>query len=93
MDEIKANIFTKNILVHQSDIDELGHVNNVVYLGWAQDVAAAHWEALATPEIRQQNVWVALRHEIDYLGAAFEHETGCQYLGGRNYRSTINQAC
>jgi acyl-CoA thioester hydrolase len=74
MDEIKANIFTKNILVHQSDIDELGHVNNVVYLGWAQDVAAAHWEALATPEIRQQNVWVALRHEIDYLGAAFEHD-------------------
>jgi acyl-CoA thioester hydrolase len=74
VEEIKANVFSKNILVHQSDIDELGHVNNVVYLGWAQEVAAAHWDVLATPEIKQLNVWVVLRHEIDYLGAAFEND-------------------
>ncbi|MBK7650536.1 MAG: acyl-CoA thioesterase [Flammeovirgaceae bacterium] len=74
MEEIKANVFSKNILVYQSDIDELGHVNNVVYLGWAQEVAAAHWNVLATPEIKKLNVWVVLRHEIDYLGAAFEND-------------------
>ncbi len=74
MAEVKTPVFSQNILVYQSDIDELGHVNNVVYLGWAQEVAAAHWNVLATPEIKKLNVWVVLRHEIDYLGAAFEND-------------------
>jgi acyl-CoA thioester hydrolase len=52
------------------DIDELGHVNNVVYLRWVQDVAIAHWETAATPEQRVQVAWVAVRHEIDYKQAA-----------------------
>lgn len=51
-------------------IDELGHVNNVVYLAWIQDVAIAHWQHLTTPEQRERIVWVALRHEIDYLAEA-----------------------
>lgn len=49
-----------------ADIDELGHVNNAVYLFWAQDVAVAHWRSAAPPSLREQFVWVALRHEIDY---------------------------
>ena len=49
-----------------ADIDELGHVNNVVYLRWVQDVAIAHWQAAATPEQQAALAWVALRHEIDY---------------------------
>ena len=48
------------------DIDELGHVNNAVYLVWAQDIAVAHWRAVASDEMRAAQVWVALRHEIDY---------------------------
>jgi acyl-CoA thioester hydrolase len=48
------------------DIDELGHVNNTVYLRWVQDVATAHWQALAAPESQAAIVWVVLRHEIDY---------------------------
>ena len=31
------------IRVDAADIDELGHVNNIVYLRWVQDVATAHW--------------------------------------------------
>jgi len=48
-----------------SDIDALGHVNNIVYLRWVQDAAIAHWSALATAEMQQEIVWMVLRHEID----------------------------
>ena len=53
-------------VVEPGDIDDLGHVNNVVYLRWVQDVAAAHWEATIAPEERVDVAWVVLRHEIDY---------------------------
>lgn len=52
--------------VTAADIDELGHVNNVVYLRWVQDVAIAHWTAAAEPAWLQEVAWVAVRHEIDY---------------------------
>ncbi len=48
------------------DIDDLDHVNNVVYLRWVQDVAAAHWESATSPAERAEIAWVVLRHEIDY---------------------------
>lgn len=48
------------------DIDDLGHVNNVVYLRWVQEVAIAHWSSAATPEQQAAVAWVAIRHEIDY---------------------------
>ena len=62
--------FELPLKIQSSDIDELGHVNNVVYLAWVQDVAIAHWNFLTTPEQRDRHVWVALRHEIDYLAEA-----------------------
>ena len=52
--------------VTADDIDDLGHVNNVVYLRWVQDVAAAHWESATSPAERADIGWVVLRHEIDY---------------------------
>ncbi len=55
--------------VAAQDIDGQGHVNNVVYLRWAQDVAVAHWEALAPAEDQTATGWIVLRHEIDYKGA------------------------
>jgi len=63
--------FKLRIEVKPEDIDELGHVNNVVYLGCVQLVAATHWNSLSTREIRSKNIWVALRHEIDYVNPAF----------------------
>ena len=52
------------------DIDELDHVNNTVYLRWVQDVATAHWRAVASAEMQAAFVWVVLRHEIDYKAPA-----------------------
>ena len=66
-----ANAFQLTITVQTADIDELKHVNNVVYLRWVQDVAAAHWEAIASREMREKYSWVVLRHEIDYKNPAF----------------------
>lgn len=37
---------------------------------WVQDVATAHWRALASAEAQEEVAWVALRHEIDYLRPA-----------------------
>ena len=50
-----------------ADIDELGHVNNAVYLVWVQAVATAHWQAVARSADIARYVWVVTRHEIDYL--------------------------
>lgn len=58
------------ITVQASDIDAMNHVNNVVYVQWVQDAAAAHWNAFAPSEIREKYNWVVLRHEIDYRNAA-----------------------
>ena len=62
--------FELHIRIKAEDIDDLGHVNNVVYLSWVQHVAIAHWAFLTTPKHREKFVWVALRHEIDYLAQA-----------------------
>jgi acyl-CoA thioester hydrolase len=61
-----ANAFEQIIHVEASDIDELGHVNNVVYVRWVQDVATAHWRAVASVAAQAELVWMVLRHEIDY---------------------------
>ena len=62
--------FELPVRVVPEDFDELGHVNNVVYLRWVQDVAIAHWRAAATPAQQEQLAWVAHRHEIDYKAPA-----------------------
>ena len=49
-----------------ADVDELGHVNNTVYLRWVQDIATAHWRAVASAESQAAVVWVVVRHEVDY---------------------------
>lgn len=59
-------VFRLSFAPQPSDIDENGHVNNVVYLRWAQDLGVAHWRSVAPPEAQATWAWVAVRHEIDY---------------------------
>jgi acyl-CoA thioester hydrolase len=56
--------------VEAADIDELGHVNNTVYVRWVQEIATAHWRASAPPDAQADLVWVVARHEIDYKHSA-----------------------
>ena len=62
--------FEINVSVTPGDIDEQNHVNNTVYLRWVQDVATAHWKAIASREAQEGIGWVVLRHEIDYIAPA-----------------------
>lgn len=62
-------VFTVPLDVRPEHIDANGHVNNVVYVGWLQDVGTAHWNARFDEATRARWSWVALRHEIDYLRA------------------------
>lgn len=58
-----------------AEIDELGHVNNAVYLVWAQEVATAHWRSMTSKAMQGEVVWVVLRHEIDYRDPVLPGET------------------
>jgi acyl-CoA thioester hydrolase len=66
--------FSHSLKVSEQDIDILGHVNNVVYLRYVQEVATAHWHHAASEALQQKYLWVVLRHEIDYLRPAFLNE-------------------
>lgn len=58
--------------VAESDIDQLGHANNVAYVRWVQDVAAAHWHHLYPPAADlPPQVWVVQEHRIRYLRSAY----------------------
>jgi len=72
----RRKVFRLDFPPTPADIDENGHVNNVVYLRWAQDLGVAHWKSLAPAEAQATWAWVALRHEIDYRRALLPGETG-----------------
>lgn len=75
--------FEHSFIVRPDEIDEQGHVNNVRYVQWIQDVAVAHWFQAASAEQLNTLTWVVLRHEIDYLRPAFADEeiTACTWVG------------
>ena len=55
------------------DIDRLGHVSNITYVRWLQEVAEAHstsvgWDHAAYVALGA--VFVVRRHEIDYRASA-----------------------
>jgi len=69
-------------------MDELGHVNNVVYLSWVQDVAKAHWFAVSTPEETALQAWVAVAHEIEYKKPAIAGDR----LVARTWIGTVSRS-
>jgi acyl-CoA thioester hydrolase len=59
-------MFERLIKVRDSDLDELNHVNNVVYLQWVQDIASAHWREIAPRGFDRDYQWVVLKNTIEY---------------------------
>ncbi len=62
--------FALDITAAPEDVDELGHVSNVVYVRWIQDVAMGHsiaagWDHAAYRRLGA--VFVVRKHEIEYL--------------------------
>ncbi|MFN3553031.1 MAG: acyl-CoA thioesterase [Novosphingobium meiothermophilum] len=70
-----SNRHTLTFTAGPEHIDELGHVNNAVWVNWIQDIATAHWAAVASAEHQQAYVWVVTRHEIDYRGNIAEGQS------------------
>ena len=68
-------MFSHTIKPAPEDIDIMGHVNNVVYLRYVQEVAEAHWTTKGTKQQQEETLWVVLRHEIDYKKPALQEDT------------------
>ena len=78
-------VFEMELVAGPEHIDELGHVNNAVWVQWMEQVAVAHWRSVADPAHQDDYVWVVVRHEIDYLRAVLEGEriVGRTWVGER----------
>jgi len=65
--------FTFAFVVPDQAIDENGHVNNVYYVQWMQDVAVQHYAALGglPPTQALGATWVVRSHLITYFNPAF----------------------
>ncbi len=70
------SILTCEIAVPPDAIDANGHVNNVVYVQWMQDVAVRHsLESGGTQAMHEAGAtWVARSHHVEYLRPAFAGE-------------------
>jgi acyl-CoA thioester hydrolase len=71
-----SSVYFKTFLIPQSAIDENGHVNNVMYVQWMQDIAVEHYEAIGGVNPMQLigATWVVREHRIEYLLPAFAGE-------------------
>src|ERR1700719_3814041 len=72
------HLFTKTFPIPGEAIDELGHVSNLKYIAWMQEIAIQHSVARGWPAERYLQsgaVWVVRSHFITYLRPAFEAET------------------
>lgn len=70
-----SSIYSKTITIPSSAIDENGHVNNVVYVQWMQDIAIEHYASIGGVEAQGPDAtWVIRKHSIEYFLPAFEGE-------------------
>jgi acyl-CoA thioester hydrolase len=66
-------IFRHEFEVPESALDRNGHVNNVQYVQWMQDVAVMHADAAGCSAATDAAgaTWVARSHWVEYLRPAF----------------------
>jgi acyl-CoA thioester hydrolase len=67
-------MYTRRFAVPSDAIDVNGHVNNLAYVAWMQDVAIEHSAAAGWPLARYQAIgaaWVVRSHFVEYLRPLF----------------------
>jgi len=71
-----SEIYRYEFTVPESAVDQNGHVNNVVYVQWMQDVAVLHSDAVGGTRAMHEagGTWVVHSHRIEYLSPAFAGE-------------------
>jgi acyl-CoA thioester hydrolase len=55
--------------VCENDLDDLKHVNNVVYVEWIQEISREHWQKVSK-NVVDNYIWVVRRHDITYYDGA-----------------------
>jgi acyl-CoA thioester hydrolase len=71
------SIYSKQFDVPAEAIDRQGHVSNLAYVAWMQDVAIEHSAAAGWPLERYLGIgagWVVRSHFIEYLRPVFAAE-------------------
>lgn len=67
--------YSKSFTIPKESIDENGHVNNVAYIQWMQDIAVEHYAAIGGIEAQgNEATWVIREHKVEYFLPAFEGE-------------------
>ena len=70
-----SSVYSKLIKIPQNVIDENGHVNNVAYVQWMQDIAVEHYASIGGIETQgNESTWVVREHKVEYLLPAFVDE-------------------
>ena len=71
-----TGVYRHRFTVPESAVDQNGHVNNVVYVQWMQDVAVLHYEAAGGSKAMEDAgaTWVARSHHIEYLKPLYAGE-------------------
>ncbi len=71
-----SSVYSKTFVIPAPAIDENGHVNNVAYVQWMQDIAVEHYAAIGGVKPTQLvgATWVVREHKIEYLLPAFVKE-------------------
>jgi len=68
-------IYSKTITVPATVIDENGHVNNVTYVQWMQEIAVEHYSSIGGIQAQGPDAtWVIREHRIEYHLPAFANE-------------------
>ena len=70
-----SSVYSKTITIPSHAIDENGHVNNVTYVQWMQDIAVEHYSSIGGIKAQgPDSTWVVREHRIEYLLPAFSDE-------------------
>ena len=70
-----SSTYSKTITIPNNAIDENGHVNNVAYVQWMQDIAVEHYESIGGITAQGPDAtWVVREHRVEYFLPAFENE-------------------
>jgi len=70
-----SSVYSKTITIPETAIDENGHVNNVTYVQWMQDIAVEHYSSIGGIAAQEPDAtWVVREHKIEYFLPAFAGE-------------------
>ncbi len=86
----RVRVFSKRFSVPPQAIDVQGHVNNLAYVGWMQEVAIEHSAAVGWPMRRYLELgagWVVRSHFIVYL----RHDFADERLGAHTWVPRFDQ--